>query len=349
MKRDKETGLILMTALLPTRGHVNLIKFALEICEEVDVVISTRSFEPAIVKDRVQWFKNEFAGCGVVSFYEHADDTAPQNPQDHPDFWNWWKNAVAGVTGRSRYDAVVASEQYGVNLAEAFEAKFIPFDVRRDIDDFSGTSIRKNIFVNWDKIIPSARKSFLSKFVMFGQESVGKSTIAKSMGKYDLIKSYPEYARQYLEAVGAELSREKMLDITRGQLAYQRMAGQEENCYSVVFDTDLFSTIGYYEIMNHKEWMDEDWSALGISIDEIKNDVYFILPDDVPFAPDELRYGGDRRESTTQFWIDIAERYHLNYVVVIKGNLFVKEYFINDYVQNYNREKFKELMEFRRD
>lgn len=348
MKRDKETGLILMTALLPTRGHANLIRFALEICQDVDVVISTRSFEPEIVKNRVRWFRNEFDGCGTVSFYEHADDTAPQNPEDHPDFWNWWQNAVSDITGRRWYDAVIASEQYGVNLAEVFDAKFVPFDMCRDIDNFSGTDVRKNILTNWDKIMPTAQKHLMSRFVLFGQESVGKSTIARRLCGHRGIKSYPEYARQYLEAVGEELSREKMLDITRGQLAYQQMSGQEENCHSVIFDTDLFSTIGYYEIMNHKEWMEEDWGALGIYAHDIKNNVYFILPDDVPFAPDVLRYGGDKRESTTQFWIDLAERYCLNYVLVPPGDLTSKVDFVYAHMQHYNIHKFNELMEFKR-
>ena len=41
-------SVVLMTALVPTTGHVDLINFAASVTDYVTVVVSSRSFEPTI-------------------------------------------------------------------------------------------------------------------------------------------------------------------------------------------------------------------------------------------------------------------------------------------------------------
>jgi hypothetical protein len=45
----------------------------------------------------------------------------------------------------------------------------------------------------------------------------------------------------------------------------------------------------------------------------------------VPFAPDPLRYGGDRRESPDRFWIDLCERAGLPWVLVDEPTIESRE------------------------
>ena len=40
------------------------------------------------------------------------------------------------------------------------------------------------------------------------------------------------------------------------------------------------------------------------------------MNDQIPFEQDPLRYGGDVRESKTQFWVDLLEEFGCNYYVV---------------------------------
>lgn len=47
-----------------------------------------------------------------------------------------------------------------------------------------------------------------------------------------------------------------------------------------------------------------------------KSDLYIITKSNIPFEEDPIRYGGDKRESPDEFWIGIAEKYDLNYVVL---------------------------------
>ncbi len=47
-----------------------------------------------------------------------------------------------------------------------------------------------------------------------------------------------------------------------------------------------------------------------------KSDLYIVTKSDIPFEVDPLRYGGDKREGSDAYWIDVCERYNLPYVVL---------------------------------
>jgi hypothetical protein len=49
---------------------------------------------------------------------------------------------------------------------------------------------------------------------------------------------------------------------------------------------------------------------------ERKSDLYIITKSNIPFEPDTIRYGVDHRESPDEYWVGIAEKYGLNYVVL---------------------------------
>lgn len=342
-------ALVLMTALLPTTGHIDLIRFAKAVADEVTVIVSTRSFEPAIVSNRVAWIKEEVLKLRYpawIEVFEHNCDEAPQNPEDHPDFWGWWKNAISNFD--SGFTHVVASEPYGQKLAETLGCQFLPYDINRTINPVKSSYVRKNIDLAWLDIILEARKDLITPVTLFGQESVGKTTISQELNGGDPYWNYtirPEYARAYLETVGPELTPEKMHNILLGQKGYQWDALEKAESHVVVFDTDLFSTVGYYRLSGTPE------INPGECLTEAKlckSELYFILPDDVPFEKDPLRYGGDKRESTTEFWINLAKEYGLNYKLVPTGTLESKVRFIKSEISQHQNRKFSKLRNFTR-
>jgi nicotinamide riboside kinase len=98
---------------------------------------------------------------------------------------------------------------------------------------------------------------------------------------------------------------------------------------TVFFDTDLFTTLGYWEIMGYSEPPEKlvkDAAAL-------KSDVYYLFPDDIPFELDPLRYGGDARESTRDFWKNLLIDHGLNFVEVPSGSKVEKLKFIENYIK----------------
>lgn len=312
-------GLILMTALVPTVGHQYLIEFGARYpeIETTHVILSTREQEPISGHYRFNALREQFANnirVGNTAIHHMTEEIQqePNGPDDH-EFWAAWKKAIIQRVGEfGPEDVVFASELYGVKLAEVLGCKFVPCDIAREVFKARGTDVRGNIRWNFSNIMPSFRWYFKRKVVLFGQESVGKTTMAKRLAEDFDCAWVPEWAREYLETVGPEITAEKMKTIERGQYAAMKASEYNTECPIVFYDTDLLSTIGYYGIFDKLPLPDSELEDL---FDDTKGDLYIVMPDHVPFEPDVLRYGVDKRESQMHYWIGLLEAHDCKYIV----------------------------------
>jgi HTH-type transcriptional repressor of NAD biosynthesis genes len=346
------TNLVLMTALVPTTGHLDLIRFASNFDTTIPtkVIVSTRSFEPGQAAHRILALQE---ACGKISdridVLWHADDQAPQNPTSgyDTDFWDYWVKVIYGFCGIGRDFNLFASEPYGEQLAEELgNTHFYPYDMNRHGNPVKGTTVRQDLYKNWNSVLPEFRQCLVTTATLFGQESVGKTTIAKLHSiRYDTFSSL-EWAREYLDTTSVELNEHKMAAIHRGQCAIQEMNMIEEVRKPLLIqDTDLYSTVGYYRLLNMR--MPSD---LLDNAKELQSDMYYILPDDVPFEADRLRYGGDKRETNKQYWIDLCEEFGLNYYIVPEGmDILAKSNWIGLHQRAYHDARMKEYKEFNRE
>lgn len=316
--------LVLMTGLPVTTGHIDLIHFARQLLATVNgdqliVLMNSRKCEPIAGLDRYRALTHvEFNRDSYTSVY-HSEVDMPQNPSEHPEFWNLWVEHIESVLGPDDLsirpgDIVVASEEYGIKLAEVLNCVFIPYDIKREMNAISGTQCRMDMLRNFGSLAPQLRDKYLKRITIFGAESCGKTTMAKRLAA-DIEGGgtfVPEWARGYLETVGSEITEDKMLNIVRAQAALQQtVVCHKRNKPFIVQDTDLLSTIGYYEIMGY-EVPDE----LVDYFNESTSHLYIVMNSQIPFESDPLRYGGDVRESTDQFWIDLLEKNNCRYHVV---------------------------------
>lgn len=315
------TGIVLMTAMPPTLGHKALIDFAEQVMyatgdhPDLYVIVSTRSHEP-YVKERIEALSRHYASSDVVQIIHHQDDNAPQNPSGPGDdaFWIYWQKVIrhsvisTGVSKTNKVDYVFASELYGASVAFWMGATFIPFDISRTINHVKATEVRSDPYKHFQKILPEFRIYLQTRVTFFGMESCGKTTLSKNMQQLFFKNAIwlPEWARPYLETVGDELSQDKMNTIFVCQHAMQLTQGAD---YPLILqDTDLFSTIGYQQYYNMGEY-NEMWSPIALNS---QSDLYIMMNDRIPFEPDPLRYGGDKRETTQDYWDDIANSFNLN-------------------------------------
>lgn len=300
-------GLIFMTALLPTVGHQHLISFAANFVDRVHVIISTRSSEPTSFLQRTKGLDSE----SNVTFYHHEDDLAPQNPvgQDDNVFWAYWANTVHNLVPHD-IDYVFASELYGQQVADSLGAEFIPVDIARDVQPVKGTEVRRNLFEQQENIAAEFKQYLSLNVVLFGAESCGKTTLARRLSKYFYGTFVPEWARPYLETVGANVTEHKMEMITNGQYASERAADDIDTLIKFK-DTDLLTTLGFYRYNGITQPSQLQWM-----IDDYPNDLYIVMNENIKFTPDQLRYGVDKRETRTQFWIDLLEEHQRNYYVI---------------------------------
>lgn len=307
---------VLMTALPPTQGHLDLIKFATQLTEEVHVIVNTQPDEP-FYDERVNALHFAVNKLGSTIYIRHIHQELPQEPEDAPGFWDMWAKFLIDRQFQPG-DYIVASEMYGKKLAEVVRGVFMPYDLQRQVRYTKATEVRKDWYGQWDQMIPEFRFYLQKKVTIFGVESTGKTTLTNELGyHFRDSTTLPEWARPYLEAVGPELTVSKMDAIHRGQMALQRSTYRNAVSPLVIQDTDLFSTLGYW-----RNW--DEWSLpQGLKYDAMRtaSDLYIVTKSNIPFEADPLRYGGDKRELNDHYWIKLLQEFELPFVVLEESDL----------------------------
>jgi nicotinamide riboside kinase len=150
---------------------------------------------------------------------------------------------------------------------------------------------------------------------IFGAESVGKTTLSSQLAdKLGGVWSL-EFARPYLETTGEDVTSQSMRAIWRGQAKLQRASRRRPARY-IVQDTDLFSTVGYWHLPHVEPVIGRCPRSLEHDAIALQSDLYLVLQSNIPFEQNPLRYGGDHRESSDQYWIDLCIHYQLPYIVI---------------------------------
>lgn len=314
-----------MTCLPPTLGHLRLIQFSSKIAPTT-VIVSTQPDEP-YASERYSAIRDSVPNnVSVQWFHEQIEQNA-----EAPGFWDNWRR-IMGEFGFNTGDYIVASEPYGKTMAEEIGGVFVPYDLNRTISPIKATRVRNGLCcdkVPWSRfneMIPAFRKDLVQRVTIFGADSCGKTTLASDLARDLKMNWLFEWARPYLEGLDdVAITAEKMYAIWQGQKALQESADYLDEHPFIFQDTDLFSTLGYWEM-----W--DGGAPAGLEEDCIshQSDLYIITPSSIPFEPDPLRYGGDQRETPDQYWIDLCERFNLNYVVLTTPSRFGRVYQVED-------------------
>lgn len=310
------TAFVVMTAMPPTKGHINLCEFAYQL-GALQVVLMTQPHEPMLA-ERFDALDNAFPHQ-----VKQINRTLPQDPET-PGFWDLWTSIMVDEVGVTPRDYIVASEPYGQQLADITGATFVPYDPYREVTPVKATNVRLDPVTEFDRIAPTFQPYLRQNVTIFGAESTGKTTLARLLAHDCNGHFYMEWARPYLETVSNEISRKSMTDIWRGQAALQRHARQSPIFVDKpfnFFDTDLYSTVGYWNFPHWNATIGDPPEGISVDANNLRSDLYIITPSNIPFEEDPLRYGGDHREGSDEYWIQIAEYFSLPYVVLESSNL----------------------------
>jgi HTH-type transcriptional repressor of NAD biosynthesis genes len=279
-------GIILGKFMPPHLGHLYLVDFARHYADEVTVVVGSLACEPISGELRFAWMRELCPGLRVV----HLTDENPQQPDQHPDFWNIWKRSLERVVERP-IDLVFASEDYGQPLAEVLGARFIPANGLRSLVPISGTQVRQNPAACWAYLPAPVRAHYVRRVSVFGPESTGKSSLAARLAAHYQTLWVPEFARAWLEARGGQVRLEDMAVISRAQRASEEALARQSG--PLLFcDTDPSAT---------PLWSQELFSQSGPEL-EVAVGAYaltLLCAPDVPWVEDSVRY---RPEGGQAFW-----------------------------------------------
>ncbi|MEM7475434.1 MAG: AAA family ATPase [Planctomycetota bacterium] len=285
-EKKRTRGLVLGKFMPPHNGHAYLIDFARHYVDSLTVYVDSLATQPIPGAVRASWLRQMFPDTTVV----HPDIENPQYPNEHPDFWQIWRNSLLSAT-EGPVDYIFASEEYGLKLAEVIGATFVPVDISRESVQISATKIREDAFANWSYLPQIVRPYFLKRICIFGPESTGKSTLTANLARHYKTIAVPEYARTHLELRNGEISVEDMLPIARGQMANEdALAFQAERL--LFCDTDLIATTIW------SDWLFGECDAwIESQADERKYDLYLLTDVDVPWIEDKVRYLPEERKS----------------------------------------------------
>lgn len=302
---------VLLTAIPPTVGHHHLVQFAAHVADRANVLLCTQPGEP-YVEERVSSLRRAFADAPSVEI-DHLHETMPQEPGDHPRFWEIWLGALKERGMPSGGDFIVASEGYGEKLAALSGNVFVPYDYERSIHGARASRVRQDPRGSFADILPEFQPFVRKRVTVLGAESTGKTTLSRDLAAAIDGHWLPEWARPFLErAATPDVDATKMDTIWRGQRALQLQGAQLRDRPFVVQDTDLFATVGYW-----RSWEPAAVPpALEADAASDASHLYLITRSTIPFEPDPLRYGGDRRETSDDYWIELAREFGLNYRVL---------------------------------
>ena len=275
-KSPATRGMVLGKFMPPHMGHVYLIDFARHDVDELAVVVETEPGQPIPGELRFQWVQEMFPQIRVV----HLTDRNPQDPSEHPDFWQIWHDSLVRVLPWLP-DFVFASEPYGTPLAGVLGARFVPVHLLRAVVPVSGTAVRNAPMKYWEYLPRCVRPYFVRRICVFGPESTGKSTLAQDLANHFGTIAVPEYSRTYLEAQGGRLSADDFPQIARGQMASEDALALNANRV-LICDTDLLLTTVWSK-----------WPLYGSCPEWIRTeaerrqyDLYLVTDADVPWITD---------------------------------------------------------------
>lgn len=304
----------------PTTGHLQLIQFASLLADTVTVILNTQPHEP-YPQERADALKLAIKNHHLTNVsLIHYRKTIEQDPTT-PGFWEMWQRMMYRF-GLQTGDYIVASERYGIKLAEVTGARFYPYDIDRSINTTKATRIREDALSHFGHMLPEFQTYIRTTVTIFGAESTGKTTLsrmlAQELGGHFLF----EYARPYLENTINEVTVDSMTDIWKGQKALQEHARQNfVDKPFIIQDTDLFSTVGYWQLPHWRNVLGICPERLTEDALRLKSDIYLIAQSNIPFEEDPLRYGGNVRESTDAYWIDVCEKQNLPYYLLQSNDL----------------------------
>lgn len=336
-------GIILMAGLPIHEGHIQFVRWASNFSiGKLTVLVCGRESDPVSVQHRAWALREAFLNrnwddtttINIVSVTHEYPDYPEQFDGTVEEFDQIWVKEIKKHVDFDSDDILFASDSYGKRFADNLGVKFAPYDPNRETIKISGTKIRRDPFNNFKYISPYLQRLFRQKITIFGAESTGKTTMAKKMAEKYNSPYVPEWARPYLESLETpEVTDERMSMIVRGQLASQRTVRSVEGNPFIFQDTDLFSTVGYYNIYGGGSEI-ERGECFEFALNNA-SDLYIVMNSNIKFSPDPLRYGITKRESTDKFWINLLEENDCQYYYVKSTNPIAQEEEVSAVVEKF--------------
>jgi HTH-type transcriptional regulator, transcriptional repressor of NAD biosynthesis genes len=270
------------------QGHQAMIAFALTRCDRLTVLVCCSDTEEMPPLARKAWIADTFKGDSriEVKVFCYAERDYPNTSASSREVSKIWSGKFKQLF--PDHTLLVTSEPYGCFVAEYMGIAHVPFDPGRNRFPVSATVIRNNPSAHWRYLPDPVKPYFLTKVVLLGTESTGKTTLTQRLARHfsaahvleagrDLIKNSQDFRFQDLYAVAREH-------------ASRIAACPIENSPLLFIDTDVHITMSYASFMFRKELQ-----LPRQVLDHNKAAIYLYLNNDVPHQQDGTRLPEEAR------------------------------------------------------
>ena len=150
----------------------------------------------------------------------------------------------------------------------------------------------------------------LTRIVVTGSESTGKTQLAEQLAAHYGVPWVPEFARDYAEQKGSTLTSADVTQIGSGQITRED-AAMRGLTGMILLDTDLVSTVVYSE-----QYYGTVPAWIPIAAKERIADLYLVCDIDLPWVADTVRDAQHQRRQMHDSFIQHLTRYGAAYHVV---------------------------------
>lgn len=158
------------------------------------------------------------------------------------------------------------------------------------------------------------KNQLLKRIAVTGPESTGKSTLSAALAKALNTIWVPEYAREYLNALGRPYQEQDLLEIAKGQLRSEDQLADKASAY-LICDTDLWVIKIWSE---HKYGRCHPWILEQLK--ERRYALHILTYIDIPWEEDPLREHPDLRAYFYNTYKATLVAHGINFIEV-KGDL----------------------------
>jgi NadR type nicotinamide-nucleotide adenylyltransferase len=297
MKDSHKIGLTLGKFAPFHKGHQLLIETAISEVDELIVLIYDDPILNIPLAIRANWIREIYPEITVIEGVN-----SPNDSDYTPEIMKIQEEYVLSILGNRNISHFYSSEPYGVHMSTALNAMNRQVDVSRSTVPISATKIRNNPFRYKEFVHPIVYKDLITKVVLLGAPSTGKSTLAEKLAVHFDTQWMPEYGREYWEKhqVNNRLTLEDLLKIA--QIHVEKEDAQVLQSNQFLFsDTNAITTYLFSLDYHGKALKALEKLA---KVAESRHDIVFLCDTDIPYEDTWDRSGDVKRKEFQQKIID---------------------------------------------
>ncbi len=294
------------------KGHEAMINFAFTKSQHVTVLICCSDKENISSSLRKKWIADTFSHKKNLDIliFNYSEDEFPNTSVSSSEVSKIWARKFKELF--PEYTLLITSEPYGEFVADFMNINHLFFDLERKLIPISASTIREDIFTNWNYLPNAVKPFYVKKVVLLGTESTGKTTLTHLLANHfnasivleagrEVIKNSTIFTVEDLYTTAKEHSKKIKNELTGDNPL-------------LIIDTNVHITQSYsYYAFEKKLDLSEEIYALN------KADLYLYLNNDVPFIQD-----GGRLSETDRNSLDLSHRKIISEYALpiheIKGN-----------------------------